>query len=670
MKRIILYFFFSFCMTGMAMAQSSGASGSRKFDDNFKKKFTKATSYMFEEKFELAKPLLHELDSMYPENYNVYFLIGFCHLKSSNMDIKKAIHFLEKASVNTSLTYQDGYYKEVKAPMEVVRYLAEAFQKNYDFGAAIATYERYRSDLKPTEVGLLKEIDYQIGICKTAAEMVKNPVNMTISNLGGTINSPYPDYAPVLSADESTIIFTTRRPESTGGKISDDGKFFEDIYISEKDNYEWQTPKNIGAPINTDDHEATIGLSPDGQTLLIYKFEKSVGFGDIYFSKLFGDHWTIPQKFGSNINTPSFEPHASLNSDGQIIYFVSNREGGLGGRDIYFCRKLPTGDWGLAQNIGKVINTEYDEDGVFIHPNGTTLFFSSKGHKTMGGFDIFFSEYDKESGMWTTPQNMGFPVNTTGDDIFFVPSTDGKKAYFSSIRKEGFGDLDIYLINFPQQKEIPLTVYKGILKDEDGKIPTDVIITVSDNESNEIVGNYTPNSVTGKYLIILPPGKNYNVTYESDGHLFHSENIFVPENSAYLEINKPVELKPLVAGAKITLNNIFFDYDKTDVKAPQSIAELEKLVKLMNNKKIHRVEISGHTDSKGTEDYNKKLSQQRTQSVVDYLIKRGVDENRLVAKGYGSSNPVAPNTRPDGSDNPDGRALNRRVELQILEMGK
>lgn len=670
MKRILIFLIFPAFFVSPAFSQTTGNSDTKKTDDNFKKKFAKITSYLFEEKYEMALPVLLEMDSEYPGNANLNFMIGFCYLKSPAGEAKKAIQYFEKASVNTSPDYQEGYYKETRAPMEVVKHLAEAFQMNYEFGAAIATYERYKSDINLKEVSTLKAIDRQIEICNNAMELIKNPVNMTVANLGGTINSPYPDYAPVLTADESTIIFTSRRPESTGGKMTDDGKYYEDIYIAEKDNFQWQQPKNIGPPINTNDHEATIGLSPDGQQLLIYKYEKEVGFGDIFFSKLIGERWTLPQRFGSDINTQAFEPHASMSADGQFIYFISNREGGSGGRDIYFCKKLPTGDWGLAQNIGSVINSVYDEDAVYIHPNGTTLFFSSMGHKTMGGFDIFFSEFDKENGVWTPPQNIGYPVNTTHDDIFFVPSADGKRAYYSSFKKEGLGDLDIYVITFPEQKEIPLTVFKGVLSDENGKVPKDVLITVTDNESGELVGNYTPNSATGKYLFILPPGKNYNVTYESEGHLFHSENIYVPDNSAYNEINKPVELKPLVSGAKITLNNIFFEYDKTEVKAPQSVAELEKLVKLMNNKKIVKIEIAGHTDSKGTEEYNKKLSQQRTQSVVDYLIKQGVEASRLAAKGYGPSMPVAPNTKPDGSDNPEGRALNRRVELKILEMGK
>lgn len=670
MKRILFFLICSFFHITFSRGQVAETSFQKKIDDNFKKKFAKATSYIFEDKYTLALPILLEIDSAYPGNSNIQFMTGFCYLKSSNSDPKKAIKYFEKASVNISPLYQEGFYKETKAPMEVIRYLAEAFQLNYEFAAAIATFERYKTDINLKEVNAIKEIDRQIEICRNAMEMIKSPVNMTVSNLGPAINSPYPDYAPVISADESTLIFTSRRPESTGGKLTEDGKFFEDIYIVEKDNFEWQKPKTIGAPINSDDHEATIGLSPDGQQLLIYKYEKEIGFGDIFFSKLFGDHWTVPQRFGSNINTVAFEPHASMSADGQLIFFISNREGGLGGRDIYFCKKLPIGDWGLAQNLGKVINTEYDEDAVYMHPNGTTLFFSSRGHKTMGGFDIFFSEYDKEKETWSIPQNMGYPVNTTHDDIFFVPSADGKRAYYASFQKEGYGDLDIYMITFPEQKEIPLTVFKGVLNDEGGKIPDDVVITVRDNESGDLIGNYTPNSATGKYLFILPPGKNYNITYESAGHLFHSENIFVPDNSAYSEISKPIELKPLVAGAKITLNNIFFDYDKTDVKAPQSLSELDKLVKLMNNKKIVKIEISGHSDSKGSEEYNRKLSQQRTQSVVDFLIKQGVEASRLVAKGYGPAMPIAPNTKPDGSDNPEGRAMNRRVELKILEMGR
>jgi outer membrane protein OmpA-like peptidoglycan-associated protein/tetratricopeptide (TPR) repeat protein len=660
MKKKIQLLFILSLFIGTVMSQPV-----TKPEQSFKSLFAKSTSYLYEENYPLALETLLKLDSIQPGIPNIKYLIGFCYTKPP-IDAKKAINYLEKASANMSKNYRDGYYKEDKSPVESLRYLADAYLLNNEFEIAIATYERYKTEINPKETELIKDIERQINMCRVGSDRIKSPVNMIVTNVGGAINSPYPDYAAVVNADESVMIYTTRRPTSTGGQMQD-GKYFEDIFISEKINGIWSQATNIGGPINTNDHEATVGLSVDGQTLLIYKYENEIGFGDLFSSKQIGNRWTVPQPLGSNINTEFWESHASMSADGQLLFFTSNRPGGVGGRDIYFCRKLPTGEWGLAQNIGKNINTAFDEDGPYIHPDGTTLFFSSKGHSTMGGFDIFFSEYDNETRTWGRPQNMGYPVNTTSDDVFFVPTADGKRAYYSSYRKDGFGDQDIYMITFPEVKEIPLTVFKGVVKSATGGVPQDIFITVTDNESGEIVGNYSPNMETGKYLFILKPGKNYNITYESEGYLFKSENIEVPENSAYQEINKAIDIEPIIVGSTITLNNIFFDYNSSELKQ-ESFVELEKLYKLIKNNPSLKIEIGGHTDSKGSMDANMRLSQERTQSVVNYLITQGIDEKKLVAKGYGPTKPIAPNTNEDGSDNPEGRAKNRRIEMKILEV--
>jgi outer membrane protein OmpA-like peptidoglycan-associated protein len=490
------------------------------------------------------------------------------------------------------------------------------------------------------------------------------PIAMEVKNIGKTINSEFPEYAPVISADESVLIFTSRRPNTTGGKIAEDGSFFEDIYISYNQNGEWTEPKSIGENINTPGHEATIGLSVDGQQLLIYKDDN--GDGNIYYSKLDGDTWQAPIKLSDNINSKSWESHASISSDGNTLYFTSNRKGGYGGRDIYFSRKLPNGEWGLPINMGPKINTPYDEEGPFIHPDNRTLFFSSKGHNSMGGFDVFISLKD-ENGNWSQAMNLGYPLNSSDDDVFYVLSADGKRAYYSSIKEDSYGDKDIYVASFIEFKEKPLALIKGTVKDANGNVPKDVVITVSNNETGEIVGTYIPNSKTGNYLFILPPGANYNITYEAEGYLFKSENIDIPEDANYFQVNKAIELEPIQIGSKIVLNNIFFDFDKATLRDISKI-ELEKLTKLMvNNPKII-VEISGHTDAKGNENYNLKLSQDRAQAVVNYLITRGIDKNRMIAKGYGKSRPIANNYNPDGTENPEGMQLNRRVELKVISI--
>ncbi|RMG83742.1 MAG: hypothetical protein D6707_00455 [Bacteroidetes bacterium] len=632
-------------------------------NNDFKKKFAEATGYLYDKDYVDALPILLELHEMQPDNANINFQIGLCYFNSFlPKEKEKSVAYFEEAVKMVSPDYKEADYKETYAPVDAWLYLGDAYHHFYKFDKAKEAYQKYLSYFSPEDEEIKKFIDHKLQVCDNAKELVAAPIAMKIENLGKTVNSEFADYSPVTNADESVLIFTSRRSNSTGGELAEDGKYYEDIYISENVNGSWTEPRSIGENINTNDHEATVGISADGQQLLIYKFVD--GSGDLFISRLIGDTWSEPEKLGSNINTKAYESNASLSADGNYLYFTSDREGGFGGLDIYVCKKMPDGSWSLARNLGPVINSPYDESAVFMHPDGKTLFFSSKGHKTMGGFDIFFSTMN-DDGTWTEPQNFGYPVNTTDDDAFFFPTADGKRAYYASFKEDGYGDLDIYMLTFPEKEEASLTVYAGYVKGKDGNVPKGVMISVFDNESGELIGEYTPNSATGKYIIILPTGRNYNIVYEAPGCFYHSENIYVPAGTAYSKVEKAIELDPFEVGEIVRLNNIFFDYDKATLK-PESTTELEQLVELMEKCPSLKIEISGHTDSKGSEEYNLKLSQARTETIVKYLVERGVDPNRLVAKGYGESKPVAPNTNPDGSDNPEGRALNRRVEFKVL----
>ena len=285
----------------------------------------------------------------------------------------------------------------------------------------------------------------------------------------------------------------------------------------------------------------------------------------------------------------------------------------------------------------------------------------------MGGFDIFQStDLGEESG-WSTPENIGYPINTTEDDVFYATSVDGKRSYYASEKENGLGEKDLYLITLPKPDVMPLTVMSGIfsLGDRNGNIPSDAQIIVKDNESGEIVGMYKPNKKTGKYLFILPPGKNYNVTYEAEGYLFKSENLIVPKNSAFQSMKKEIKLAPIKANESIVLNNVFFKFD-SDELASDSKTELNKLFTLLSNNPNIKVEIQGHTDSKGNNNYNLNLSQKRAESVRNYLIKKGIKKSRITAVGYGEKKAIAKNKNSDGTDNEEGRALNRRIELKIL----
>jgi tetratricopeptide (TPR) repeat protein len=456
---------------------------------SFKKKFIAAEDSIIVENYVGALKILTELNALEPNNANIAFKMGMCYLKSP-LQKSKSIPFLEKAAENINPNYSENDYKETKAPDITIQYLAQAYHLANKFDEAIATYEKLKNLYAPSNVQEISSINLKIEMCKTGKELVANPVNILLTNLGPEINSEYPEYAPVISADEQTLIFTSRKPTGTGRLTTEDGKSYEDIYISSKQDGVWTKPMGIANNINSYYHEASIGLSVDAQELFIYKDDN--GDGNIYSSKLLGETWTQPIKLGSNINSKSWETHATMSPDGSTLYFVSDRKGGFGGRDIYFCKRLPSGEWGLAQNAGKSINTNQEDDSPFIHPDGLKLYFSSKGHKSMGGFDIFVSNLDS-TGKWGAPVNVGYPTNTSDDDIFYAPTTNGKGAYYSSFREGGFGEKDIYLLTFPEQKGAQVTVYKGIIKDIYGKVPEGMRISVFNSETAEpIAPNETP----------------------------------------------------------------------------------------------------------------------------------------------------------------------------------
>jgi outer membrane protein OmpA-like peptidoglycan-associated protein len=351
------------------------------------------------------------------------------------------------------------------------------------------------------------------------------------------------------------------------------------------------------------------------------------------------------------------------------------------------------GKWQKAENLGPAINTPYDEDAVFMHPDGKTMYFSSKGHKTMGSFDIFRSVY--ENGRWSEPENMGYPINSADRDAFFVVAASGKHGYYSSAKMDAIGETDIYRITLLGPEKDPIlsteeqlilssnqtvreaikietegtktskfasnvTILKGVVIDALTKDPIAAMIVITDNQKNEVVATFQSNSKTGKYLVSLPSGKNYGIAVTAEGFLFNSVNVDLPASKSYQEIEKDIELSKLEVGQKIVLRNIFYDFNKSTLRE-ESIAELDRLERLLTTNPTLRIEISSHTDNIGSAAYNEKLSLSRAESVVDYLVnKKKVSKERLEFKGYGFEQPIAPN------DSDQGRQLNRRTEFKIL----
>jgi hypothetical protein len=518
----------------------------------YKEYFKEGSFLLLEENYDLALTNFlkaYELDS---STANINYNVGFCYLNSSKQKVK-AEPYLEKAVKNISKTYREDDASEKAAPTIARYYYAKALHLNYRFDDALAQFNQFEKDINGGDKEWKKELAYDKAACMFAKEVSASPLNLQITNMGDSINSEYPDFSPVLSADERMMIYTTRRPNTTGGEKDISGFYFEDVVVSYKDdNGKWSKPTNLSPYINTSGMEASINLSPDGQTLIVYRDAGEGGNGNIYYSTWDGANWSSLQEFGSDVNTKYWESHACLNAEGNALYFVSDRPGGLGGKDIYRCIKLPNGKWSKAMNLGKTVNTSYDEDGAFIHPDGKTFFFASRGHKTMGGYDIMFATMEDENH-FVDITNMGYPINTPDDDVFYTTSPDGRRAYFSSDKEGGFGEKDLYMISIPEAKEKALALFKGQIIPADGeKLPEELIIVVRDKNTGEIVGTYRPKLVNGTFTTILPPGREYNFSYQTkEKEEFYNEDVFVTNELTYQEIKREVNLEPVKLVGKI-----------------------------------------------------------------------------------------------------------------------
>ncbi len=584
-----------------------------------------------------------------PNNPELNYKTGVAYLES--VQKKKALYYLKKA-----------YFEDPYVSALIHWQLGRAYQYNADFENASDEYFRFLDILEKYNLPAEK-VEKRIEECKNGEIFAAKPIDAMIIRLD-VLNSEYPDYAPLISADKSMMIFTSRRKGSTGGLISEeDGMLFEDIYISYNKNGNWTKPKNIGAPLNTDSHDATVGLSPDGQKLFLYRNS------DIYVSELKGNRWTKPVPLSPSINTDETENSACISFDGKELYFIRGKtlDAETSNGDIYVSKK--NGEkWGEAKKLSDVINTKYDEDGVFMHPDGKTLYFSSKGHDSMGGYDIFRT-VKQDDGTWSEPQNLGFPVNSPDDDLYFVMAANGNEGYYSSVKKDGKGFMDIYKIDFPKEIKFKndvvtdiqaeLTVVKGTISDGISGAKLEADIKIYDNEADKSVLKTSSNSVSGKYLVSLPSGKNYGMEVKKNGYLFYSENFDIPKSKKYREIIKNIKLYPLKKDGKVILRNIFFDFDKAILR-PESFSELNRLKVLLDNNPNMEIEISGHTDNRGTHSYNINLSKNRAQAVVDYLISKGIDPGRLTSRGASWDEPI------DTNDTEAGRQNNRRVEFKLI----
>ena len=513
-------------------------------ESEFNQQFFEANQLMEEKLWNKASDIWETLISQNQFNGNINYKLGYCLLQTANRKLE-ALPFLEVAVENgISKIYDPFDPSEKKAPVESRFYLARAYHLDYQLDKAISEYNTLISKISKKHF-LTEKAMRQIEMCNEAKFQVANPQQFIIENVGSTINNEFNDYSPVVNINESTLFFTSRRlrKDSTNVHITDDdtGEMKEDIYaVYKQKDGSWSEPEILN--INTDEHAASISVSPDAQTLYIYYDEG--GNGNIYKSELIGERWTEPELMGSDINTGAWETHITVSPDEKTLYFTSDREGGYGGRDIYRCVKMPDDTWSKALNIGPELNTPHEEDAVFLSADGKTLYFASSGHNSMGDFDIFYSILGEDE-KWSKPLNIGYPLNTTDADVFFYP-LDGRTAYYSSRREEGYGLKDIYRITMPNSDlEQDLTVLKGYVYPAEGdKLPENCLVVVTNKTTGE-VQEYKVRQRDGSYVSILPPCQAYEIEYFVNDELVEEEFINVPCESGYNDINKEVFLLPV-----------------------------------------------------------------------------------------------------------------------------
>ncbi|MDA3883088.1 MAG: OmpA family protein [Bacteroidales bacterium] len=645
-----------------------------------KKDLKKADKFFFEEYpiYSEALPLYLNVYKLNPKNAELNYKIGVCYVNSVNMP--KAIPYLLQAEQLSPYVASD-----------VLFLLATAYHADYQFDKSINTFRRHQSNLSPEEITrMARTIERRIEECKTGKELVADSVRAFIDNMGANINTGYSDYSPAITADLSMMVFTSKRTNPFNNKKDPVGEYDENIWVSSRLGSQWSQAEVMEKPINSKHNDATIGISPDGQKMFMYYGKKG---GDIMYTERKGKSWTNP-RFFKPINSDGHESAASFSYDGKTIYFVSNNSNktvNYGQHDIYKCTLNVKDKWSDPINLGATINTPYDEVDVFMHPDGRTMFFSSDGHNTMGGYDVFRSEL-QDDGSWSTPENIGYPINTPGDERFFVLAGSGRVGYYSSSRVGGLGKHDVYEITFlgPEKKlematenlliasqsqavtqdvvieksvdikTSRLTIVKGVVSDAFAETPTylGAEIVITDNETGQVISTLQSNSSTGQFLIPLPSGKNYGIAVKKEGYLFHSENFNIPKTSDYQEIILNVKLMKIQKDSRIVLRNVFFDYGSAKLD-PKSYTELDNLIKIMQDNPNMIIEIGGHTDNQGSHQFNQKLSEARAQSVVNYIAK-SIPMSRLQYQGYAFDQPVADNCTDEG------RALNRRVEFKII----
>lgn len=553
----------------------------------------------------------------YKEYANINYKMGICYLNIPGQKDKAIGHLLE-AVKNVSKKYSESKFKQKSAPLDAYLFLGNAYRVNNKLNDAIQAYNKYKEVAVSAEE--IKYADQQISACNTALSFMNNPLRVRLTNLGDSINGLSSNFKGVVSGDGKTLVFMNELP------------FYDAVYCSKYQNG-WSSPVNITPQIESDGDQYVSSISYDGRQLFLTR--EDAFNSDIYVSRYDNNRWSksLPLA-GQDINTKFWESHASISRDGKVLYFTSNRKDGLGDMDIYASKRQPDGSWGLPVNLGAPVNTQLNEDTPFISDNDSSLYYSSQGNENMGGYDIFVSRLDA-SGKWSKPENLKYPVNTTDDDLFYYPWNNNQVGYISKIQPDGFGKEDIYAVQPYEAKELP-----ELLSDF-FKISEPDLVKLSQVETQEPVKMTEPEQQV------------------------HPEEPAAPEKTVEpAQPEKVAEPAAKQVPGEIELDPVYFAFDNFQLNE-EGKRQLDQIFRLLKEYPVVRVKFIGHADAKGPAEYNQILSEKRANAVMKYILGKGIEAARIEAKGMGEQHFAAINSNPDGSDNPAGRKLNRRVEYEI-----
>jgi outer membrane protein OmpA-like peptidoglycan-associated protein len=598
-------------------------------------------------------------------------------------DFQKAIKSLDRA-IREDTSFVEAYilkgdiYADQQYPKEAILHYKKGISANPDYSPVlymiVANVELQSGLYEDARKDYLKFLSYpdqpkekqakarrNVKSCEFGITSMANPVPFKPVNLGDSINSRYDDYVNAVTADERQLFLTRKLPKA-GMPASGSTEFNEDFYRSVRPDSVWCKAVNLGPPVNTEENEGALCISPDGKYIFFAACNRSDGYGscDIYWSRRTGDDWSAPENLGPVVNSGTWDSQPSFSSDGKTLYFASKRQGGKGSSDIWETELQSDGSWSPPVNMGDSVNTRLEEMAPFIHPDNRTLYFSSRGHQGMGGFDLYFSRTDA-GGNWQAPVDMGYPINTYADELTLVVNTKGDAAYISSDKLGGRGGMDIYAFNlYKEAQPVLVTYFKGVVFDKETKKRLGAKFELVDLATGKMVSRSTSDPVTGEFLLSLPTEKEYGLSVSKAGYLFYSDHFELRgESSKQKPFIYNVPLQPIRVGETVILKNIFFDTDKYELKA-ESRSELANLIQLLKSNPAIKIEISGHTDNHGTADHNLVLSKNRAQAVYDYLIANGIAKERLSYSGFGLSRPI------DSNDTEQGRANNRRTEFRVV----